>query len=71
MSTEPSTEQMNVGEFLAYLGTDAQKWTDELWKVRNKLAAENRVLDHGTMLGWFANALEAGRAAGRAERVSS
>ncbi len=38
--------------------TDATIWVEEFHKVHPEV-------DKGMMLGWFANALEVGRAAGR------
>jgi hypothetical protein len=56
------------------LGTDAQKWTDAFVERFDGIpvaAHPNgpRNLDQGTLLGWFANAIEAGRRAGRAEAL--
>ena len=43
------------------MGTDAAKWTDEFMRI-NPLGP-----DWGAMVAWFANAIEAGRTAGRRE----
>ncbi len=40
--------------------TDASIWVEEFQKVCSGV-------DEGLMLGWFANAIEVGRAAGRQE----
>jgi len=64
---------MNDGELLAKMGTDAQIWASE-WvaKAALILARTNNdslaLLDEGWMIGWFANAIEAGRMAGRDEK---
>lgn len=52
------------GALLARLGTDAEKWTREFL---DRLLTHSQVLDpidEGWVLGWFANAIEAGRSAG-------
>lgn len=41
--------------------TDASVWTDEFMR----LVEAGMVIDWGTMVGWFANAIEVGREAGR------
>lgn len=51
----PATE--TDGELLARLGTDAMKWTEEFCKRTPSVYPDK-------MLGWFANAIEAGRSAG-------
>ncbi len=54
--------EMNDADLLAKMGTDAAIWATEY---------EQRFLDKtpdwGTLLGWFANAIEAGRSAGITE----
>ena len=47
-------------EFLAEMGTDAQKWARTFLSM--DFDPDN--LDEGLMIGWFANAIEAGRSAG-------
>jgi len=51
--------------------TDAQVWAEEWCKVAREIAdaAEpgRQVIDEGWMIGWFANAIEIGRAAGVTE----
>lgn len=51
------------GELLAYIGTDAAKWAAEFCKIGRDLG--HTTIDEGWMIGWFANAIEAGREAGR------
>lgn len=46
-------------ELLSHMGTDAAKWASEFVKLHGG--------DEGLMLGWFANAIEAGRSAGHAD----
>jgi hypothetical protein len=53
---------MNDGELLKYMGTDGRKWAEEFCKIARD---KGHVLDEGWMIGWFANAIEAGRDARR------
>jgi len=54
---------MTDGELLAEMGTDAQKWAQEF--IRRFGGRERcAFIDEGLMIGWFANAIEAGRDAG-------
>lgn len=51
--------------------TDAAVWA-EAFLARFRLATVgDRVLDEGTMIGWFANAIEVGRAAGHRAALQS
>ena len=50
---------MSNAQLLAIMGTDATKWTNE-FLVRFPEGTN----DWGTLMGWFANAIEAGRSAG-------
>jgi hypothetical protein len=50
---------MNDSDLLRIMGTDGAKWAEEFCR---KFAAENTP-DEGTMIGWFCNAIEAGRSA--------
>jgi len=50
-------EQMTDGALLTYMGTDAQRWAQQFNRI------VKGVPDEGTMIGWFANAIEAGRGA--------
>jgi photosystem II stability/assembly factor-like uncharacterized protein len=51
--------------------TDAQVWAQEFVTISDRLIQfdsqkpEDMLKDEGWMIGWFANAIEAGRAAGR------
>lgn len=49
---EPNYRTMSSGEFLQAVGMDAKKWADAFEQI-------NPPTDHGTMLGWFANAIMA------------
>lgn len=49
---------MTDGELLAKMGTDAYLWTQEFMRLHG-----DSLPDEGNMIGWFANAIEAGRAA--------
>lgn len=42
--------------------TDAQVWAKEFLRIYE---TQDVVLDEGFMIGWFANAIETGREAGR------
>lgn len=55
-----------AGQVLERMGIDAAKWTDEFVRINPDV----KVLPDtwGVMVGWFANAIEAGRSAGRAEK---
>lgn len=53
---------MTDNELLAFMGTDAVRWAEEFRKISVKLSLDDR-LDIGFLIGWFANALEAGRRA--------
>lgn len=52
-------ETRTDAEILNTMGTDAAKWAAEFVHLR-----KTRDMDEGAMIGWFANAIEAGRAAG-------
>lgn len=60
-----------AGQMLARLGTDASAWADEFVGMFHILNHDGQELDHdeawGLMVGWFANALEAGESAGYAK----
>jgi hypothetical protein len=58
---QPSGEQESAGAMLARVGTDAQLWA--------RAFVEHFGGDEGTMIGWFANALEVGREAGRSRAI--
>ncbi len=49
-------DRMSDSDLLTKMGTDAVKWVDEyMARFANELP------DEGNLLGWFANAIEAGR----------
>lgn len=50
---------MNDGELLTYMGVDGQRWAEKFCEMHGG--------DIGLMLGWFANAIEAGKQAAREE----
>ena len=50
-------EELTDGGLLGYMGTDAQRWAQEFCAMHDG--------DEGLMIGWFANAIEAGRSAPR------
>lgn len=56
---------MTDGERLAYMGTDALRWAGQFQRTVPREEAANWVGDTGFLVGWFANAIEAGRTAGR------
>ena len=56
-------------DLLRHMGTDAEKWAAEFCKRAEsteaiKAGRYGLMPDEGTVLSWFANAIEAGRAAG-------
>lgn len=55
-------ETRTAAEILTIMGTDAAKWTDEFMRIHTD--PKTPTLDWGAMVGWFANAIEAGRTAG-------
>lgn len=60
-STAPAAEvERSDGDLLAYLSTDAAKWAAEFRTTARKLGYSD--MDEGWLIGWFANAIEAGRA---------
>lgn len=52
----------SMDDFLTLAGTDAAKWAKEWMRIYNTLPESE--VDEGWMIGWFANAIEAGRNAG-------
>lgn len=50
---------MSDADSLAWMGTDAQRWAEMFMAV-----IDRRPFERDFMLGWFANAIEAGRSAG-------
>lgn len=77
----PRYDEMLPGDMLAAVGTDGMAWADAFMQtacMANPLGRELRAFPHGdraplhgTMLGWFCNAIEAGRAAGFAGAVAA
>jgi len=61
-SWEGLTQEKSASEFLQELGQDGAKWAAEfkrmLFKIYGPLTCE---IDEGWLIGWFANAIEAGR----------
>lgn len=45
-------------DLLARIGTDAAKWAEEFRKIAINLGYSD--MDEGWLIGWFANAIEAG-----------
>jgi hypothetical protein len=65
---------MNDVEMLAQMGTDAQKWAQEWCRIADEISIgkdKRTLMDEGWMIGWFANAIEAGRMAGRERATQS
>lgn len=56
---------MTDAELLQSMGTDARKWAHEFNRIAQDLGTPE--MDEGWLIGWFANAIEAGREAGRHE----
>lgn len=44
--------------------TDAKVWAEEFMRVARTQGEQFGLIDEGMMIGWFANAIETGRAAG-------
>lgn len=67
MSDLSSDRTETDGEFLARVGADGQKWANEfLGRCGDRITEDTSPgsdFNHITM-GWFANAIEAGRTAG-------
>jgi hypothetical protein len=57
------------GEQLARLGTDARHWAEEFLYHLDRKGSE--FLNHGTMVSWFASAIEVGRSAGQSQYRSA
>lgn len=51
---------INENEFIAYAGGDALKWAQAFRQKASDLGYGD--LDEGWLIGWFANAIEAGKA---------
>ena len=50
-------------EMLAQMGTDGAKWAAEFRRIAQGLGYSD--MDEGWLIGWFANAIEAGRGPSR------
>ena len=59
---------MSDADFLGRIGTDGAKWAAEFRRIAIGLGYSD--MDEGWLIGWFANAIEAGRDAGRAESAA-
>ena len=57
----------STGELMDYMGLDAEKWTEVFLKSADLANAGPDF--RSTVLSWFANAIEAGRAAGYARSI--
>jgi hypothetical protein len=55
-------------DFLRSVGTDGAKWAAEFHRIAIGLGYS--AMDEGWLIGWFANAIEAGRDAGRCESAN-
>jgi hypothetical protein len=65
-----SKQRMSDAEFLSHLGTDAQRWAREFIDIiSDESMVEADPTDEGFMIGWFANAIENGKIAGRQEAL--
>jgi hypothetical protein len=70
---------MNDGDLLTQMGTDGQAWAKQWISYAALLLARSNndslvLLDEGWMIGWMANAIEAGRSAANhdwAERLAA
>jgi hypothetical protein len=59
---------MKDTELLQFMGTDGAKWAVEFRRVALELGYAD--MEEAWLIGWFANAIEAGRSAGlRTEKV--
>jgi len=56
---------MNDADLLARMGTSGAKWAEEFRATAKRLGYSD--MDEGWLIGWFANAIEAGRDAGRSQ----
>lgn len=64
----PSTSTVDTVATLLHSTTDAQVWAREWCRIAKAFleADDGRlIIDEGWMTGWFANAIEVGRAAGQ------
>ena len=56
--TDTATHPETDGDFLARIGTDGSKWAAEFRRIAINLGYSD--MDEGWLIGWFANAIEAG-----------
>lgn len=56
-----SDARMSSADLLEQMGTDGAKWAAEFRRVAISLGYSD--MDEGWLIGWFANAIEAGRGA--------
>lgn len=64
----PDFRKMDAGQMLAWLNVDAVRWTRAFVEILNKMPEEMDVDEFtGNVIGWFANAIEAGRMCGHRE----
>jgi NTP pyrophosphatase (non-canonical NTP hydrolase) len=62
INPDPPVWDAPAFDHLDYMETDAQKWAQQFMAVMAKIGRGQ--VDEGLMIGWFANAIEAGRSAG-------
>ena len=62
MKSAEELHAMSDAETLAWMGTDAQRWAEAFAQLHPGKG------DPSLMIGWFANAIEAGRSAGAQPR---
>jgi len=59
----PNYTKMSAPDLLNAMGVDASKWAEAFMQLHISGSEEKRDnIDFGLMLGWFANAIEAGKA---------
>jgi len=59
----PNYTKMSASDLLNSMGVDATKWAEAFMQLHISGGKEKREnIDFGIMLGWFANAIEAGKA---------
>lgn len=63
----PLNPRESDGGLLARLGTDARAWAMEFGRVTHDNPRHEYAIDPAVLVGWFANAIEAGRSAGQVD----
>lgn len=64
----PDIATWTAGQLLTWLGTDAVRWARAFAKIERDGRLRPEDADRvGWLIGWFANAIETGRTAGRKE----